>query len=511
VNARRLLEGCGIGIALTLPYLWQQLAPAHVEGLYLRALPVPTVAAGAAIDVVVAALLAWGFLSILDRLDPAGTSPAWMLLTAIVPAVLLHSIVSLAELNLRLPSTTVLAALLLAPALLAMLFFPAGYRHLVVAVRWMYLCAGTSMLWVLPQLASLSMHRVPADAAAFDHRAQAADPAATPQPRIVWILLDELSYDQTFAHRQPGLALPAFDALRAESVSFSDVQPAGYYTYNILPALLRGRPVAAIRSSLNGDLSLRESGGAPWQRFDAQATLFADAQRLGWSTAIAGWFNPYCRLFAHTVDVCYWTPETNLFPGHMNAALSAWENALAPLDAKLRGSAEPNLHDEHRTAYAQLMEHALLDLADPRLRFLFFHLPIPHPPGIYNRATGAMRDGGSYLDNLELADRTLQILNAAIARSPAAAETIVIVSSDHSLRVPKWRGGMYWTNEDERVFGDQFDTRPVLLIHFPGKQSAETLAAPFPELRTHAIIETMLAGRMHTPQDFNAWLNTATR
>jgi len=120
-----------------------------------------------------------------------------------------------------------------------------------------------------------------------------------------------------------------------------------------------------------------------------------------------------------------------------------------------------------------------------------------------------MRDGGSYLDNLVLADRTLQILNAAIARSPAAAETIVIVSSDHSLRVPKWRGGMYWTEEDERVFQNHFDPRPVLLIHFPGEQDAETIAAPFPELRTHDAIEAMLAGRMQSPKDLNAWLSSA--
>ena len=36
--------------------------------------------------------------------------------------------------------------------------------------------------------------------------------------RIVWLLFDELSYDQAFDHRFPGLAMPAFDQLKSESV-----------------------------------------------------------------------------------------------------------------------------------------------------------------------------------------------------------------------------------------------------------------------------------------------------
>ena len=56
----------------------------------------------------------------------------------------------------------------------------------------------------------------------------------------MWLLFDELSYDQTFEHRFPGLAMPAFDKFKSESVVFSDLKPAGYYTDRVIPALFLG-------------------------------------------------------------------------------------------------------------------------------------------------------------------------------------------------------------------------------------------------------------------------------
>ena len=44
--------------------------------------------------------------------------------------------------------------------------------------------------------------------------------ATTPHQRVVWLLFDEMSYDQVFVHRFPGLELPNLDKLRGESVDF---------------------------------------------------------------------------------------------------------------------------------------------------------------------------------------------------------------------------------------------------------------------------------------------------
>jgi hypothetical protein len=508
MNARTFFAGCGFGIALTLAYTWELLSPAHIDGIYLRALPVSTVAGGAAIDLAAIFLLAWALLAWALRRDSDLRSPLWVLLFALVPAILLRTALTLAELPTRIPSTLLLALFLLAPGLLLWRFAPEVWHRLTTFFLWTFTCLGLSILWVMPQLLSATFRAQPTESLVSGRTPVAAASAATPvQPRIVWVLFDELSYDQTFDHRQPGLALAAFDQLRSESFTFSAVNPAGYYTDQIVPALLRGRPVAGIRSTLDGLLQLRESSSARWQSFEPASTLFADARTLGWSTAIAGWFNPYCRLFGQIVDSCLWVPETHLFPGHMSTANSVWQNALAPLFTKFHSKAELSLPAEHRAAYPILLDRSLALVADPSFRFLFLHLPVPHPPAIYSRSNGRLQTGGSYLDNLALADRTLGELRAAIRRSPEANSTILIVSSDHSMRVPKWRGGLYWTQEDERTFGSRFDPRPVLAVHFPGQSSPAAFDRPFDELRTHNLIEELLNGHIGSSATLQAWLD----
>jgi hypothetical protein len=131
--------------------------------------------------------------------------------------------------------------------------------------RWGFLCAGVCILWVLPELAYGAMHKEPRDAMETQRLATASQAeSASAQTRIVWLLLDELSYDQTFDHRQPGLKLANFDALQSQSASFADVEPAGYYTDEILIALLSGRPVQAISSSLDGKLRANSNDGEGW-------------------------------------------------------------------------------------------------------------------------------------------------------------------------------------------------------------------------------------------------------
>ena len=78
--------------------------------------------------------------------------------------------------------------------------------------------------------------------------------------RIVWLLFDELSYDQAFDHRFPGLAMPAFDKLKSESVSFSDLQPAGYHTERVIPSFFLGHVVNDIRSNLDGEPMVQLAG-----------------------------------------------------------------------------------------------------------------------------------------------------------------------------------------------------------------------------------------------------------
>jgi hypothetical protein len=354
------------------------------------------------------------------------------------------------------------------------------------------------MVWMIPELVRQGLRAQRVDvpvpvthpaSLVSDRRAPRFDGAES--GRIVWLLFDELSYDQTFEHRFSGLGMPAFDKFRSESVVFSDLKPAGYYTDRVIPSFFLGRAVDNIRSTLDGEPQVRLAGSRRWQAFDAHATLFSDAQRLGWTTGVVGWYNPYCRILAGTLNYCFW----RMGDGQSDGALpdqSVWQNAMAPLvESGRRWNGEPGFAQQrHVQDHAAIMPQAEALIRDQGINFVFIHLPVPHPPGAYDR--NHRGSAGSYIDNLALADKSLGELLTTLAGTAKAAKATVIVCSDHSWRVPMWRSTPVWTKEDEAASRGRFDPRPVLMIHFPGQQTEQDVTRPFDELRIHQMIETLL-------------------
>ncbi len=79
-------------------------------------------------------------------------------------------------------------------------------------------------------------------------------------PLLVWIVFDELSYDQVFEHRARDLNLPNFDALRSQSTLFTHTQPAGYHTVEVLPSLLTGKIIDSTRYNFHNRLWVHHEG-----------------------------------------------------------------------------------------------------------------------------------------------------------------------------------------------------------------------------------------------------------
>jgi membrane-anchored protein YejM (alkaline phosphatase superfamily) len=163
--------------------------------------------------------------------------------------------------------------------------------------------------------------------------------------------------------------------------------------------------------------------------------------------------------------------------------------------------------DNRIQAYHNEMTHARALIENNNVRFAFLHFLVPHPPGIYDRQSHSLRSGGTYLDNLVLADDALGSLLREIDATPSASQTTVIVSSDHSWRIPIWRNTEFWSTEEERASGGRFDDRPVLLIHFPGQKPGNDVNAPLPELLEHDIIAGMLRGQINNSEDLTAFLS----
>jgi hypothetical protein len=248
-----------------------------------------------------------------------------------------------------------------------------------------------------------------------------------------------------------------------------------------------------------------------WLAYDAKATLFGLAQQNGWSTGVDGWYNPYCRTLAPVLDVCYWEPAESLLMEKYGASeeksvlanAAVLPHAILGLLTNSPAAPERDQLEDYRKIMGRT--HGLIE--NNQVRFVFLHLPVPHPPGIYDRQRHLLRRGGTYLDNMVLADDILGELLQEIDGTPSASQTTVIVSSDHSWRIPIWRHDKYWSAEEERASGGRFDERPMLLIHFPGQKSGNDVNAALPEMLEHDMIAEMLRGRINNPEDLSAFLS----
>jgi hypothetical protein len=335
----------------------------------------------------------------------------------------------------------------------------------------------------------------------------------TPQPArqhplLVWIVFDELSYDQVFEHRAHDLNLANFDALRAQSTLFTDTQPAGYHTVKIIPSLLTGKTVDGIRYNFHNHLWVHHQDESGWVPIDGAQTVFADAERAGWRTAAVGWYNPYCAIYGDAIQNCFWTNH-DMFDGLMAQNAPFWTNVYTPLAQVVRELKSPARADHdlctfdvrHRyQTHMDLQEHAFQLLHTDQADFVFLHFSIPHSPNIWSRIHDDYTQycDSSYLDNLALTDRVLGQVLTTLKTSPRWNQTTLIVEGDHGWRIDAWNWLPAWTQEDDAASRGVFDPRPALIIHQPGQSQPQTVAKSWPIIQIHGVVEQVLHGQQPT-------------
>lgn len=504
------MEGAGAALLLAPGLIWPQLSHTHLD-LYHRLLPITTVVRALAIDVAVLWVLGTMVVGFLDR--GLGRGPesnrrnVWHLVWALWFGLLAARAITglIIGQMLAWDQITPTRAFAVMAGLLVLLWIiaPPVYEAAVRGLRVVVLLLGCCIFWALPSLAAAGLSRPPRDLVEFH---KPLPTAAANHRRIVWLLFDEMSWDQVFDHRWPGLDLPNLDNLRRQSVSFSDMQPDGYFTEQIIPSLFLGKPIAEARSTTAGVLRYQSAKGGPWMSFDGNATLFGDAHRDGWATGISGDYNPYCRMLADQLDFCWM--HIMVFGEHLSRDKSTWANVTAPVQAAWARTVQRPFEPAPSEAevFDDTLAHAREVVTNDKIDFAFVHLYLPHPPGFYNRRTEQVRVGGSYIDNLALADRSLGDLLQALAQTPSAGQTTLIISSDHGWRVPLWRDTFGWTREDELASGHgHFDPRPMLMVRFPGRSAPVEVQRPVPMLALHDIIERIMAGEIGDARQLEAW------
>lgn len=343
------------------------------------------------------------------------------------------------------------------------------------------------------------------------------------QKRVIWLVLDELSYDQVYEHRFPGLQLPEFDHLASQATLFTQVVPAGMYTQEVLPSLIIGREIHAVNYHIAGPLSLQLTNGRHWENLNPNDTVFQDAVNDGYRTGVAGWYNPYCRLFHDKLDSCYWEhsgplSSSGLYRGGESTLQLTGDIFLYFLDARARhfhlhilppqGEWAPKNNIQHLKSYEKLVPQGDKALLDTSLSFVFLHMPIPHPPGIYNRHTGKLSiDGTSYIDNLALADKYLGHIREELQANGTWDDTTIIIMGDHSWRTNiEWNMTEIWRPEDEVASkGGQFDSRPGYIVKLAGQTAPARIDTPFQAIRTRSLLDALMQGKITTPEQLKAW------
>jgi hypothetical protein len=452
-------------------------------------------------DILLLGLVIFAVMALLERTR----FQAWvqLMVAAVVPVFLIERTQALYSFEITDGILALIFVAWVALLLLLLLNFPRGYRRLMqigdmagVFFAIFAFCSIVEMLWLITWKPG-------------PHERTAAW-EVTPQPPrqhplVVWIVFDELSYYQVFGHRANDLALPNFDALRAQSTVFTDVQPVGVKTVKVIPSLLSGQVVEDYRFTFNNRLLVHDTGQHGFHPLTGTDTVFGDAQKAGWRTAAVGWYNPYCTLYAGSIDECYWMNLDRL-DGPMAQHNSFWRNTWTPLQQMVREVKAPvragrddctfDVRQRYQT-HVDLQKHALQLLHTDQADFIFLHMSIPHSPNIWSRLQGNYIQfcDSSYLDNLALADRVLGTFMATLQRSPRWKDTTVIVEGDHGWRVQLWDWLPAWTPEDDVASREVFDTRPAMIIHQAGQTQPQIVSTPWSLIDVHTFVDDVLRGR----------------
>jgi Sulfatase len=387
-------------------------------------------------------------------------------------------------------------------------------------VRSLFLWSWPALAVVVLQCAATTFRYRSAD---YLDSAPAARLGSAPRNiRVVWIIFDELSQTVAFGRRPRDMHLANLDRLKEESFyATAAFAPAGA-TLLSMPSLILGEDVVSAEPDGPSDLRLHARTRPDWFSWKSARNVFDGARDEGFNTAVVGWYHPYSRLLNRSLTDCFWTP-TAIEPGvEEGFALSTagamlergWlQTASLPLVGRSRLFSPRRYQSRVRIRdFNALRQRAFQASADASLGLVLLHLPVPHPPGIYNRQREEMDPDSpaGYIDNVALADRTLGDLRRGMEAAGVWNRTALIVSADHGWRTGLWRGFPEWTSA-EQAFAS-IDTSGVpFLVKLPEQSGSVTYEKPFDTVVTRTILTAILQEHVTNARQICAIIDEAER
>jgi len=341
--------------------------------------------------------------------------------------------------------------------------------------------------------------------------------------RVLWIIFDELDQNLAFAGRPSTVKLPELDRLRSESVYATHAYPPAPLTYMSMPALISGRLVSRVTPISADELMIDFDGqrnSVPWSQ---QPSVFSVARQSGFTTGLAGWSHPYCEVIGASLTKCDEVKEKSgaqitigasmfLQAAGLISTVPLVPQASLPLIQRigfLNRIVTKTERQKYTVRYQHVLQSALTAATDRDLDLILVHSPMPHPPGIYDRAKQefTLDSRSSYLDNLALVDRTVGELRRAMESAGTWQNTTVLISADHWWRTEMWARGPFWTKEDALHAPAQMDHRIPFLLKLAGQNQAVTYDQPFNTVVTHDLLLALLHGEVSTAANATDWLD----
>jgi len=324
--------------------------------------------------------------------------------------------------------------------------------------------------------------------------------------RVVWIIFDELDEHTAFIDRPASVSMPELDRFRRESFAAAAAYPPGNGTILSIPALLNGRTVASVEPR-DQTLAITQEGDPGPVLWNAGMTVFAEASTAGIKSGLVGVFHPYCRILGSAIITCRDFRVRESLPKRVGRVLTI---AIDAVPFAFRLFLRDRIYQREIERYQFVLHNGSDVIADPKLDLVYLHFSLPHPPGIYDRATGRLEltKKRSYLDNLALTDVAFGTLRRAMEQAGVWESSVVIVSADHWWRTEEvWKQGPDWRMEEQQaVAGHAPDHRVPFIIKLPGNADPIVYEKPLNTVISRRMVMAFLKGQLSTSKDLTTWL-----
>lgn len=471
--------------------------------------------------VLVLSLVFWAALQLWRRVPSAIARPAaigGIVVSLVLPAGVLHRTTfdPLIDAAVRIAGRMVVYSIV---AVLATALLIWVVRRTDSAAR-VYAAALSLALPIAPALALhatwVQLHRPPEEAYAGAAVAL-SDPDT--RTRVIVMVFDEWDQRLSVEARPGRIQLPALNHLLARSFSATRAAGGGFLGMDSsIKSMLTGQRLEPIDpQSVGVDF---HAGGRrvidPAAAWADQPTVFSELRERGWSSAVAGWYIPYCRLLGEHLRGCTWEPGGSVYArrelsSHLPfvqtfAALAERQIGRVPLSRRL---GLDNAHEERRRLLAEEVARlkaaalAVIDTAE----FVYVHWPLPHPFGMPDSKRSVRGTAANYVDNLVLADELLGDVHQHLTRAGRWDEITLIATSDHSLRTWYWEASGTWTDEERQLTeGRQWPFVPFI-VKFRGTNDPLFYDQPYTVALLYDVVLAIADGAVANPAELAAWLD----